>query len=916
MYFRLVTIKDSRIMYNRMKMSITNRQYLVFSLSLFTSLLLSKYSIAQYQADSTYFGLNNYIEYHAGDLPIIISAPHGGYLEPASIPDRVCGGCVTGRDSWTEELAYKIDSTVRVVFGGTAHIIINKLARKKLDANREIVEAAVGDPNAEIAWNEYHNFIQAAKDSCIAQYGSAIYIDLHSHGHIKQRIELGYLLTKTELQLTDASLDAANFQDSCSIKHLKNVLNPTASFSNMLRGSDCMGELLENRGYPSVPSASDPAPLPADAYFNGGYNTARHGSRDSSVINGIQFETNYTGIRNTNANRNAFARGLACVLKSYLDQWYFNLDTWDPGNIVTTTSDAGIGSLRSALLGAEDGDTITFSPLLNGDTIRLTKEIQICSDIVIKGPGSNLLAISGEDTTRILRIISGSDVEISGLSFINGKTPPIEDGGAVWTNGNVQFTNCVFANNYATDDGGAISIRDSATIVRLDSCILMNNNCGDDGAAIRCFDGTLIINASTIKNNVSPSFGGGLSSNGIVTIANSTFSENEANSGGGIRNFGTGIITCTNTTFSGSTAGYRGAGISTAAQINLNFCTVVNNVAASLGGGIRVTTGGSCTLQNTLVANNTGSGGNDVSMFSGAFVSNGNNFIGDTTGSSWMAGPFDQLGNTLSPLNPQILPLGTNGGPTETIALLAGSSCINNADGTGAPLFDQRGKARIIGPNPDIGAYEFCIHTTGLDIRTACNSFTWIDGNIYSSNNNTATYLLNNAVGCDSTVTLNLTIVPLDTSIIQNGDTLSANLTGASYKWLDCTNGMAQLVGETNQFFTPTLSGSFAVEITQNGCTDTSSCYSFTTVGLARNDFENTLTIFPNPTTGKLSIDLNNTYQSIVVKIVNSIGQNIQTREFTSSQKIDIDITGPSGLYFLEVITGMNKRGFFKVLKE
>ena len=51
-----------------------------------------------------------------------------------------------------------------------------------------------------------------------------------------------------------------------------------------------------------------------------------------------------------------------------------------------------------------------------------------------------------------------------------------------------------------------------------------------------------------------------------------------------------------------------------------------------------------------------------------------------------------------------------------------------------------------------------CTTTSSTDIQTACNSFTWIDGNNYTSNNNTATYTLPNAAGCDSIITLNLTI--------------------------------------------------------------------------------------------------------------------------------------------------------------
>jgi hypothetical protein len=48
--------------------------------------------------------------------------------------------------------------------------------------------------------------------------------------------------------------------------------------------------------------------------------------------------------------------------------------------------------------------------------------------------------------------------------------------------------------------------------------------------------------------------------------------------------------------------------------------------------------------------------------------------------------------------------------------------------------------------------------STFTDVQTALNSYTWIDGNTYTSSNNTATYTLTNAVGCDSVITLNLTI--------------------------------------------------------------------------------------------------------------------------------------------------------------
>jgi hypothetical protein len=79
--------------------------------------------------------------------------------------------------------------------------------------------------------------------------------------------------------------------------------------------------------------------------------------------------------------------------------------------------------------------------------------------------------------------------------------------------------------------------------------------------------------------------------------------------------------------------------------------------------------------------------------------------------------------------------------------------------------------------------------TTGVDTRTACNSFTWINGITYTANNNTATYNIigGAANGCDSLVTLNLTINGVgNLSTTTSGVTITANIAAASCRWLDC----------------------------------------------------------------------------------------------------------------------------------
>lgn len=887
---------------------------LIFSILIFATTIAR----AQFTPGQTAYGTNNYIEYIPGDIPIIISVPHGGYLTPTSIPDRSCTGCVTGIDGKTQEVAYELDSALRNVFGGIPHIIINKLGRIKLDANREIVEAAQGDPAAEIAWHEFHGFIQTAKNKCKADFGSALYIDLHSHGHTKQRIELGYLITRTELQNTDATLDNFNFQDSSAIKHLKNVLNPSASFSQLLRGSECMGEFLHNQGYPSVPSASDPAPLSTDAFFSGGYNVARHGSRDSSNIDGIQFELNYTGIRSNTANRNTFARATACALRSYMDKWYLDLDSWDPGNIVTTNLDDGLGSLRSVLLGVSSGDTITFDPAIFGDTIHLENELQICSDVTIMGPTAPSISISGGDSCRIMYITRGHHVEISNLNFVNGNATSGEDGGALNVFGSIHLKNCLLTNNYASDDGGAIAIAELGATAVLDSCKLIQNTCGDDGGAFRCFEGQLTLNATTVKNNSSPSYGGALSNSGIVTIFNSTFSHNQAaEHGGALRNFGTGILNLTNTTISENTCGIRGAGISSSssATVSLEFCTVTDNDAGSLGGGVRITGGGICNIHNTLIAENTGSSSTDISSFGATFTSQGFNLIGDTTGSALVTMNGDQLGNSTSPLNAAIDSLNNNGGITETIALLPTSACVNMADSNNLILSDQRGLRRPSGNRADIGAFELCQTTTMTDTQSECNSFTWLDGVTYLSDTTGAIFTITNVNGCDSTITLDLTLEQIDTSTTVIARTITANAPNATYQWLDCDTGFSPISGATNQSYTATSNGNYAVVVSQNGCSDTSSCSFISTVSINTIQTKNLISIYPNPTSGRVIVRFTENQEDIQIRLINNLGQEIMNQSFGGNKMISFDISAPPGVYTLEVSSSATSLFVSKLIK-
>ena len=115
-----------------------------------------------------------------------------------------------------------------------------------------------------------------------------------------------------------------------------------------------------------------------------------------------------------------------------------------------------------------------------------------------------------------------------------------------------------------------------------------------------------------------------------------------------------------------------------------------------------------------------------------------------------------------------------------------------------------------------------------LKLLESCDSYTWIDGNTYTTSNNTATYTLVSASGCDSIVTLDLTITTVDAAVIVMSDSsLQAQLldAGTTYQWVDCNNNFAVISGETNSIFSTQNSGDYAVEVTINDCSAISDCY-------------------------------------------------------------------------------------------
>ena len=270
-----------------------------------------------YQSGKVYFGRENYIEYHAGNLPIILSAPHGGQLTPDEISDRTYGTFVT--DLNTYELTKTIMDSMIVRFGGYPHVILCKLKRTKLDANRDSIEAAQENKYALRAWQEYHHYIEVAKNKITNNQGSGLFLDIHGHGKNPDgfydlRSWLGYLISSEELDQSDGVLNTNSYQSKSSISAW--VDSSSYSFIEVLRGKVSFGSILDSLGYKSLPSINDLSP-DGMRYFSGGYNTARHGSRSGGVISSIQIELPKPGIRDNQSTWSSYSKALNSTINEY-----------------------------------------------------------------------------------------------------------------------------------------------------------------------------------------------------------------------------------------------------------------------------------------------------------------------------------------------------------------------------------------------------------------------------------------------------------------------------------------------------------------------------------------------------------------------------------------------------------------------
>lgn len=130
-----------------------------------------------------------------------------------------------------------------------------------------------------------------------------------------------------------------------------------------------------------------------------------------------------------------------------------------------------------------------------------------------------------------------------------------------------------------------------------------------------------------------------------------------------------------------------------------------------------------------------------------------------------------------------------------------------------------------------------------------------------------------------------------------SGTTLTATIVGATYQWIDCSTGTA-IVGETNQTFTATANGSYAVIVTEGECSDTSDCMLVNTIGLTDNT-ELEVSIYPNPSSGLYFLK---STETVSFTVYDALGKIILNDTFNAGvNTIDLK-SETNGVYILNLI--------------
>lgn len=237
------------------------------------------------------------IEVRKGDLPIILTAPHGGRTPIPDTPTRKGDGIsrfVAVRDDNTAELTEALAKAIEKRLGARPYIILARFERKFADANRTAAEA-YEHPNAKPHYDAFHAAVKEATSEVKVRWGRGLLIDVHGQATTPDGIYRGTRDGNAVRDLMKREGDAA-------------VVGPKSVFG-----------LLSAAGYLTLPEKPATG-IGTETRYNGGYITDAYGSHRDTSIDAIQMEFGSTLRRKDRLNKTAddVAAAIEVFSKTYL----------------------------------------------------------------------------------------------------------------------------------------------------------------------------------------------------------------------------------------------------------------------------------------------------------------------------------------------------------------------------------------------------------------------------------------------------------------------------------------------------------------------------------------------------------------------------------------------------------------------
>jgi CSLREA domain-containing protein len=403
-----------------------------------------------------------------------------------------------------------------------------------------------------------------------------------------------------------------------------------------------------------------------------------------------------------------------------------------PGNGICATAN-GTCSLRAAVQEANrvPGSqtinvpaglyTLTLPPGEEGGLdLDAGGDLDLQGSVVVAGADRATVIVDGNQLSRIFDVAPNGEAIIRGITVRNGKD--LGGAGLRVTTASLTLDNVIVEANESSGNGGGIEATGLQPVLNIDNAVVRNNRApvGGDGGGIAA-SGPTTIHRTSIAGNRASGAGGGVWAGGTLSVLQSTVSGNQAtgngvfSNGGGISFTQMSLVESTvsgnsadvqgggvsggsgsiiNSTISGNATSTSGGGVATSGELVLLHATVAANQATQGGSGLlRFGAGSTLSLQNTILANPSG-----TECAGRAPGSNGNNIASDASCGLAAAGDRQSL-------DAQLDPLGDFGGPTRTQRPRGGSPAINAAATVDLER-DQRGVPRPQGPAFDIGAVE------------------------------------------------------------------------------------------------------------------------------------------------------------------------------------------------------------------